>query len=339
MRTLRIGLTYNSKDHMYLVLKGCGLPVTDDALEEYDTGDTIQELRSALKVLGHDVIPLGWGQDLVEDLSRGSYPDLVFNIAEGFNGRAREAQVPALLEMLDIRFVGSDAFALATALDKNAAKLVVNNVGVRVADGWVANKVEDVRRGWFKRYPMIVKPNNEGSSRGISKVSVVHNQDELRERVADVLASYKQPALVEEYIEGRELTVGLVGDPVQVLGIMEVSPLKPRDEFIYSIEVKRNWRELVSYECPARLTATEQKYVQEAAVAAFTALGCKDMARVDFRLTREGTPVFLEINPLPGLSPTTSDLCIMAAALGISHHELVGRILKGAVDRYSLNAS
>jgi D-alanine-D-alanine ligase len=139
--------------------------------------------------------------------------------------------------------------------------------------------------------------------------------------------------LVEEFIDGDELTVGVLGNsPAEVLGIMRVVPLTQRENFIYSLEVKRDWRRQVRYETPAKLSAPDTAAVREAALTAFCALGCRDVARIDFRL-RNGVPYFLEANPLPGLSPGTSDLVLMADAIGVSYGELIGRIVDAAVTR------
>jgi D-alanine-D-alanine ligase len=158
-------------------------------------------------------------------------------------------------------------------------------------------------------------------------------------KVASLLDAYAQPVLVEEFIDGPEVTVGVVGDPPRVLGVMEIAPKRKFAWSLYSIEVKRNFEELVEYRCPPALSPAVVRRVEKAALTAFETLGCKDMARIDFRLRPPGQPVFLEINPLPGLNPESSDLCIMAKLLGVSHADLVQEILGGALARYGLRSN
>jgi D-alanine-D-alanine ligase len=323
-------------------LRERGLAITDDALEEYDAQETIDAIAAAIRSHGHDVDLLGWGRRMLGALD-AHRPHLVFNIAEGVGGRAREAQVPATLEMLGIPFVGSDALALAVSLDKQAAKDLVRAANVAVPKGYLAVNLDHVFKERHFRgldYPLIVKPNHEGSSKGIFTDSVVWDDASLQARAKKILDLYHQPALVEEYIWGREVTVGIVGDPPRILGVMEVlaSSRKDKDEVawtIYSLEAKRDWKNSVNFSCPADLDARTSDRVRESALAAFRALGCRDVSRVDFRLRTDGTPVFLEINPLPGLSapPESSDLVLISTAMGISYNDLIGEILGGAIRR------
>jgi D-alanine-D-alanine ligase len=153
--------------------------------------------------------------------------------------------------------------------------------------------------------------------------------------VGELAAAYRQPVLVEEFIDGDELTVGIIGNaPREPLGIMRVVPNERSGPFVYSLEVKRDWERLVRYECPAKLGAADTRAVADAALAVWQALGCRDLARIDFRL-RNHVPYFLEVNPLPGLNPKSSDLVLMARALGLTYTELIARILKAAIDRLS----
>jgi D-alanine-D-alanine ligase len=337
---MKIGLAYNSKTEMKAELESRGIPVTDDALEEYDSDETIQALVEGLGFDENCVRLFGWGAKLVENLNRYK-PDLVFNIAEGFGGRSREAQVPALLEMLGIPYVGSDALALSVSLDKQATKDMVKSVGLNVPKGFVTRRtgmdVVQERRQFGFDFPLIVKPTHEGSSRGVHLDSIVNDDDQLRAKVKHIEEAYGQPALVEEYIWGPEVTVGIVGDPPEIFGVMEIAPKDPEHAWpLYSLEVKRHWRELVEYRTPAQLEPGVLRMIEQHSLVAFQALGCKDMARMDYRIRKDGRPFFLEINPLPGLNPQSSDLCIMAGTMGVGYQDLIRRIVSGATSRYGI---
>ena len=335
-----VGLSYTLKHEMEEELVSRGIKVTDEDLEEYDSIDTIRRLKGAIKHAGHEVIELGWGSSLLDQVMAAT-PDLVFNIAEGYGGRSREAQVPAALEMLGIPYVGSDPMALAVSLDKQASKDLVRANGVIVPKGLLIreremNSTTALIRNKGLAFPLIVKPAYEGSSKGIRMDSVVDDDIRLTAKVAEVIARFKQPALVEEYIWGREITVGIVGDPPRVLATMEVVPKdKSKPAWtVYSLEVKRSWKEVADYIVNPPMDPQIRIQLEQAALTAFEALGCKDMARIDFRL--RGTtqqPVFLEINTLPGLSETDGDLPMLAAGVGLSYDGLIGQILDGAISR------
>lgn len=313
----------------------------DDEEEEYDSPETILALKETLESFGHDVELLGDGEPLLKRLLAGPKPDFVFNIAEGRGvGRSREARVPAVLEMLGIPYSGSDPLTLAVTLDKDCAKRLVQAAGVPVpawvtlADGELLPSAEGLRD---LPWPRIVKPAFEGSSKGVRSVSVVHTPEQQDAVVREMQSQYRQPLLVEEFIDGAELTVGIVGNrPPEVLGIMKIVPTQETNApFVYGLEVKRDWKRRVRYECPARLTFEENQAVLRAALWAWRALGCRDVSRIDFRL-REGVPYFLEVNPLPGLSPTTGDLVLLSAQQGLSYPDLVRKILQSSLARLGL---
>jgi D-alanine-D-alanine ligase len=323
----------------------------DDAEEEFDSPETIQTISRALESFGHEVELLGDGLPLLRRLVGGSRPDLVFNFAEGTgSGRSREARVPAVLEMLDIPYTGSDPLTLSATLDKACAKQLVRGAGLATpdwlvvdhrfqADGQADDETVDIRRRLTTMpLPVIVKPACEGSSKGIHQTNLVEDSDRLVEVVEQMVTHYRQPVLVEEFIDGDELTVGVVGHrPRQVLGVMRVVPKDAHGRpFIYSLEVKRNM-DLVRYECPARLSASDLQAVETAALAVWRTLGCRDVARIDFRL-RNHVPYFLEVNPLPGLNPATSDLPIISRAVGVEYPDLIGRIVQAAMERLAENA-
>jgi D-alanine-D-alanine ligase len=343
---MNIGIAFTDKVTMKQTLTSRGLGVEDDVLEEYDRLETIESIEKALQALGHQTCRLWWGESMLEELkARKRWLHLVFNISEGYGGRSREAQVPAVLEMLGIPFVGSDAMALAVSLDKHATKSMAKTAGVTIARGGLlrptgtlltASSIFGFRRQQSLDYPMIIKPAYEGSSKGIRQNSLANIDDaDLATKANMLFSQYHQPALIEEFVWGREVTVGVVGDPLRVLGIMEIRHRSGDPFAIYSLEAKRNWKEQIEYECNPDLPPGVLKALIDQSLAASEALGCRDVARVDFRL--RGTnmdPVFLEINPLPGLH-AESDLPLLANGVKVSYQELIQHIIEGALVRVS----
>ncbi len=330
---MRIGITYDLKSD---APPPEGAP--DDFQEEFDSPTTIEAIAAALRGLGHEVWKLGDGRELLKRLL-AEPPDLVFNIAEGQGvGRSREARVPAVLEMLGIPYTGSDPLTLAVTLDKDCARRLVSSAGVVVPRGLVLSP-DDPPDAYGPAalagfpFPAIVKPAWEGSSKGIRNKCVVERPENLPGLLKELWRDHRQPVLLEEFIAGDELTVGVLGNaPPWVLGVMRVLPVKRHDRFVYSLEVKRDFRRQVRYECPAGLAPQDAAAVEKAALAAYRVLGCRDVARIDFRL-RDGVPYFLEVNPLPGLTPDVSDLVILAGLMGVSHARLIEAILTSATDR------
>jgi D-alanine-D-alanine ligase len=333
---MRIGITFDLKTEPPAA-DALGRRLPDDLHEEFDSPGTIEAIAAVLRGLGHEVQMLGDGRELLEQLLADP-PDFVFNIAEGQGiSRSREARVPAVLEMLGIPYSGSDPLTLAATLDKDCTRRLAASAGILVPAGFVLEHHEALTAANSLlsglHYPLIVKPAWEGSSKGIRYRSVVGSWAELAEVVDAVRQDYQQPILVEEFIEGDELTVGVVGnDPPRIVGIMRVLPVQQGGRFVYGLEVKRDFRRLVRYECPAQLSATTTTAVEEAALRAFNALRCRDVARIDFRL-RDGRPYFLEINPLPGLNPESSDLVILAELVGWTYTQLIQNILDAALAR------
>src|SRR5262245_44644458 len=342
---MRIGITYDLKSDVPLPE---GLP--DDFQEEFDSPVTIEAIASVLRGLGHTVEKLGNGREMLQRLLTDP-PDFVFNFAEGQGiGRSREARVPAVLEMLGIPYSGSDPLTMAVTLDKDCAKRLVAAEGVAVAPGVVIHPQDRLRIvDWGLRivdaktnpqsairnpqFPVIVKPAWEGSSKGIRGRSIVERPEDLPDMVAALRCDYQQPILIEEYIQGDELTVGVVGnDPPEIIGIMRVVSREKTDRFVYSLDVKRDYKRLVAYECPAPLSARHEEAVRDATLKVWNALGCRDVSRVDFRL-RNGVPYFLEVNPLPGLNPESSDLVILAELAGWTYERLITRIVQAALER------
>lgn len=309
----------------------------DDLLEEYDSEATVEAIASALKDNGHEPSVLGGGRRFLERVLRDP-PELVFNIAEGRGTRSREAHVPAACEMLGIPFTHADPLTCALTLDKTLAKRVVASAGVPTPRFVVADRESGIDDHGL-RFPLIVKPAFEGSSVGVRLSSRVADEAALGREVARVLEGYAQPVLVEEFCPGAELTVGILGTgpTARVIGALQIVPRHVgASEFVYSLEVKRDWENQVAYEFPPKLPAPLVRRVEEVALTAHRALGCRDVSRVDIRLDADGEPQFIEVNPLPGLNPRTGDLCILAARAGLPYSRLVGSIVDGARRRCSL---
>ena len=325
---MKIGIAYD--------LKAVGQirpDLPDELQEEYDSPATIEAIAGALRRLGNQVIYLADGREFLDKILTQP-PDFVFNIAEGQGvGRSREARVPAALEMLGVPYTGSDPLTLAVTLDKDCAKRLVVSAGVAVPAGFLLADTQLPSALTDLQFPVIVKPAWEGSSKGIRSKSLVDHPQQLGHVVESLRHDHQQPILAEEYIEGDELTVGVVGNaPPRPIGTMRVLPRQSGERFIYSLEVKRDWENRVRYEVPARLSAADNLAVTHAALAAYRVLGCRDVARLDFRL-RDGVPYFLEANPLPGLNPDYSDLVILARLSGWTYDRLIETILQAAIDR------
>ncbi len=332
---MRIGITFDLRS------SGTSRPgAPDDDQEEFDSPVTIKAVAQVLRDLGHEVTELGDGKPLVEALIANP-PDFVFNFAEGHGiGRSREARVPALCEMLNIPYSGSDPLTLSTTLDKDCARRLATSYGITVPRGLVITSEADLTlvAGFpLDCYPAILKPAWEGSSKGITKRCLVDTPEELIKVARDLARDYTQPILVEEFIAGDELTVGIIGnEKPDIVGIMRVLPTEPTERFVYSLEIKRDWRRLVRYECPAELDSADRAAVKQAALKIYQVLGCRDVARIDFRL-RKGVPYFLELNPLPGINPESSDLVLLAQGMNWSYAQLIGRIFAAACRRNQLS--
>ena len=329
---MRIGLAYDLKSAVSLDEDS-----PEDALEEYDSRETVEVIAAALSAAGHSVVMLGGGEEFLENILREKV-DIVFNIAEGRgNSRSRESQVPSVLEMLGIPYTGSDSHCLTVCLDKPLAKKLVAAEGVATPQWQLINDETELRRIDWERFPFpsIVKPAYEGSSKGIRLTSVVESVERLQEEARRLLDAYHQPVMVEEFISGDEVTVGIIGNtPPKVTGIMRILPRNKEKRFVYSLEVKRDYLNLVDYESPPRLANEIQERITLASLKVFQVLGCRDFARVDFRVSPDGVPYFLEINPLPGLGGY-SDLVIMALKLGWTHQGVIQAVLEAAQKRCS----
>jgi D-alanine--D-alanine ligase len=322
-RALRVGLTYNIKR----------IDTTEnDAEAEFDSPKTIQAITSAIESYGHAVVPLEANADLAHKLVAAA-PDVVFNIAEGVRGRGREAQVPALCELLSIPYSGSDPTTLSLCLDKGLTKQILRAAGIDTAEWQVLNTAREKLKPF--RYPVIVKPNAEGTSKGITSASVVTDEASARAAARALVDRYGQPALVEEYIVGREFTVGLLGEKrPKILPPMEVIFINPAKHPVYGFTEKQSDTPKVHFECPAQLTPAELRRVEKTVRDTFTTLACRDVARIDLRMAADGTIYVIEVNPLPGLTPDFSDLCVIGKVAGMDYRTLIGEILAGCIKRH-----
>jgi D-alanine-D-alanine ligase len=249
---MRIGLAYDLKETVPIEQGG-----SDDALEEYDSSETVELISEALESRGHSVVRLGGGSVFLANI-RNQDVDIVFNIAEGRGSyRSREAQIPSILEMLDIRYTGSDPQCLAICLDKPITKKLVAADGISTPKWLVITSGEELRQtSWEKlHFPAIIKPAYEGSSKGIRLTSLVYDAYQAHEEALEILDVYRQPVMVEEFIDGDEVTAGIIGNnPPRIVGMMRIVPRRKNGHFVYSLEVKRDYLNLVDYECPPHLT-------------------------------------------------------------------------------------
>lgn len=325
---MRVALVYDLRDDYR------ALGLSEEEVAEFDSVDTIDALANALEALGCEPVRVGRGQALAARLVAGERYDIVFSIAEGVSGRSREAQVPALCELFDQPYLFSDPLTAAVALDKAVAKRLVRDAGVPTPSFAVAERSAQELVDWVD-FPAFVKPLAEGTGKGCEAASLVDSPSALQAAANRIIARYRQPALVEQFLPGREFTVGIAGngDNARVLGVCEIL-LKPNAEAnVYSLQNKELCEELVTY---APATDAEARLAGVRALEAYRALQCRDAARIDFRSDAKGDPYFLEANPLAGLNPWHSDLPILAAQNGIEFTVLIGIILDAGLARYGL---
>jgi D-alanine-D-alanine ligase len=327
-----IGLSYDLKDS---VPPDQDSP--EDALEEYDSPETVNAIAAAIETKGHSTVKLGGGMEFMTNITSRKV-DLVFNIAEGLGTyRSREAQVPSILEMMDIPYSGSDPQCLAISLDKPLTKKILKASGVITPQWHLINRRSQLEEIDWCGFPLpaFIKPAYEGSSKGITSGSVATSIDQLENTISKLLELYRQPVLVEQFIAGDEVTVGVIGNsPARVLGIMRILPKQRTENLIYCLEVKRDWVNQVDYECPAKLPKSILEKIETASLKIFQILGCRDFSRIDFKISSDGEPYFLEINPLAGLNPKSGDLPIMAGKMGWAYERLILAIFDAALERY-----
>ncbi|MDP3143382.1 MAG: ATP-grasp domain-containing protein [Candidatus Omnitrophota bacterium] len=312
----------------------------EDYCSEYDSEKTVLSIAEAIKKGGHQVNLIDAREDLFVYF-KNRKTDMVFNIAEGNGTKLRESEVPAILDMLDIPYTGSGVMTMAIALNKSLTKKILRGEGIVTPNSQLFVKgMEKLSPGL--NFPLIVKPNREGSAKGILSSSVVNNEARLYEEINKVVKGYKQEALAEEFIEGKELTVGVLANgSVNVLPILEIDFSSCRDtgEYFYSWRMKEyqgdvNLGLIPTFHCPARIDKETEERVKRIALECHEVIGCHDMSRTDIRLTKDNIPYVLEINPLPGLDPDESNFPMMAKAAGITYPEMINSILESAFKRH-----
>lgn len=323
---MKIGMTYDLRSD-YLALG-----MSEEKTAEFDREDTVLAIEDSLRNLGHETDRVGHVKSLVSRLARGDRWDLVFNIAEGVSGFGREAQVPALLEAYDIPYTFSDPLTLTLTLHKGMAKHVIRDRGIPTAPFAVVEYPEEIATVTLP-FPLFAKPVAEGTGKGISARSKIKNEGELREVCFSMLREYGQPVLLETYLPGREFTVGILGNgkKARSLGVLEVVLQGHAEPAAYSYHNKKEYETLVAYRL---VEDREALKAADVALASWKALGCLDGGRVDLRSDGGGMPCFMEVNPLAGLHPVHSDLCILATATGLSYRDLIGGIIEAAAARY-----
>lgn len=314
-----IGMTYDLKDDY---LKEGYSP---ESVAECDSVVTIDAIDAALRKLGHRTVRIGNVKALVDYLAEGKRCDLVFNIAEGLYGLLRESQIPALLDAYQLPYVFSDSFVLAICLHKGLTKEVVRKAGVATADFCVLNGPDDYRQVTLP-YPLFLKPAAGGTGIGITAKSKVHDRQGLEQVSKTMLASYRQPVLVETYLGGREFTVGITGtgDEAESIGVMEIIVGTQSDGGLYSYKSKQEYESCTRYEKPE---SAARKACEKVALDAWRALGCRDGGRIDVKMDDAGSVNFLEVNPLAGLHPVDSDLPILSRMHGLEYDDLIARII------------
>jgi len=323
---MRIGVTFDLRSD-YLAM-GYG----EEETAEFDSEITISALCDALVGLGYVPERIGGVVKLAERLAAGERWDGIFNFCEGLKGVSREAQVPALLEAFDIPYVFSDPLTMALTLDKAMCKRVVRDCGVPTADFAVIEKIADADTVALK-YPLFLKPVAEGSGKGIDADSRVDNLQALKKGSAKLLRKFGQPVLVERFLPGREFTVGITGSGENAL-VLGVSEIVKKSNYVgdgYGFENKERWHDKVDI---VAAPAADAKAAGDVALAAWRCLRCRDGGRVDIRCDLAGKPQFLEVNPLAGLRPGYSDLCFIAEREGLSHQQLIGKIMDSFLRRY-----
>lgn len=325
---MKLALVYDLKDDYRK------LGFSAEQIAEFDSEVTIGALETALTRMGFEVERVGRVQSLVAALAKGKRWDIVFNIAEGLYGTGREATVPALLDAYQIPYVFSGPVTMASTLDKAIAKHLVHAASVPTANFTVVSKQEDVASVKLP-FPLFVKPLAEGTGKGVDAASHVETHEALAVSCHELLNRFHQPVLVETFLPGREFTVGVIGTgkDARAIGVLEVALRANAEPFGHSYANKADWQQRVDYHLA---TDAEAIRAEEVALAAWRALGCQDGGRVDLRSDASGTPHFLEANPLAGLNPDDSDLCILAYQAGMDYDGLIYAIMEAAAARLGL---
>lgn len=327
-RPMRVGLTYDlASEHL-------SQGASEEDVAEFDRDETIVALCDALQQMGHQPERIGGIFHLTEQLASGKRWDLVFNIAEGRLGAARESQVPALLDAFAIPYTFSDPLVLGIALHKGHAKTIARSRGVSTADYHLVRTLADIPNCTLG-YPIFAKPVAEGTSKGITADSIITEPCRLTPTCLQLLERYNQPVLLETYLPGREFTVGILGTGPEArpLGTLEVLLIGDADVGVYSYRNKKQFEGKVEYQLLLPETDPVVEDVQTVALAAWDALSCRDAGRVDIRLNASGKACFIEVNPLAGLNPEISDLAILVRQSGLGYQGLIEGIVASATKR------
>jgi D-alanine-D-alanine ligase len=322
---MKVGLTYDLRS-WYL---DQGYSMEDTA--EFDKQETVDAINTALRKMGFETETVGNCFQLIDALAAGKRWDLVFNIAEGLYGDGRESVVPAILDQYKIPYVFSGPVVLGISLNKYLTRLIVSAAGVPVSPGMLISTRSDIPECKLE-YPLFIKPVSEGTGKGITEKNILHSPAELKQVAEYILERYNQPALVEEYLPGREFTVGVIGsgDDAVAIGGMEIECM---NNFPYSVEFKENYQEFCKYVPMAKEFREECETV---ALNVWKALGAVDAGRVDVKADRKGRMCFMEVNPLAGLHPVHSDLPILSKMINIDYQSLMEMIMKSTLKRHGL---
>jgi D-alanine-D-alanine ligase len=358
---MKVGLTYNVKHDDAETTKEFSLDkrhekaVDDNLIQNYserlsdkyaewDDMETIDAIKNAIEKVGHDVVLIEADINAFENLKHNR-PDIVFNIAEGFGGAARESHIPAMLEVLNIPYTASDPVTISICHDKSRCKEVLSYYNIPTPHFYIA---ENTINGYPKvKFPSFVKPLHEGSSKGIYNSSLVNNKKDLNKEISRIKKDYSQPALIEDFIDGREFTVAALGngENIRVLPIVEINLSSVPEGFnqIYSYEVK--WffdtreNKLDIFTCPAKVSDELRKKIENLVLDAYKVLRIRDWARFDVRCDRQENPYIIEVNPLPGILPNPDDnSCFPKAAreVGMDYDSLIQTVLNLAIERNKL---
>lgn len=306
-----------------------------DYYAEFDQEITVDSVCHALSSAGHKVVKLGSSLNILKNIPCLKKIDIVFNICEGLGSRNRESQVPVILEMLGIPFVGSDALTLGLSLDKPLTKKLLMYENILTPRFKEIQNAQGICDDGLK-YPLIVKPSHEGSSKGLSEKSIVNNFKELKKQTQWLIKTYKQPAIVEEFIEGMEFTVPIIGNnPPKALPIVQIKIDKKLNlgRLFYTFECLTS--DALKYICPAKISKNLEKKMQDLAVRTYKAVECRDFGRVDFRVDKNGRSYVLEINPLPSLS-LEDVFNLVPQYMGTTYDKIVNDILNAALQRYGV---
>lgn len=323
---MRIGLTYDLREE-YLAAG-----YTAEETAEFDRADTIGAIEDALLALGHSVVRIGHARELIQRLAAGERWDLVFNICEGMFGLGREAQVPAILDIYQIPYTFADPCSMSVCLDKGVAKSVILAAGVASPRFAVVDSLSRLPESSALKVPLFAKPVAEGTGKGVTPASRISNWIDLETVCRQLLHQYRQPVLIEEFLPGREFTVGILGTGAAavVLGTLEIILREGAEADVYSYVNKERCEELVEYRLVSASEDAQVAHAEQLALTAWNALNCRDAGRIDLRCDEAGVPHFLEANPLAGLHPFHSDLPMLATAIGMSYHELIRKIVQSA---------